>query len=135
MFEMAGLRARPREGDTSAVQDVRKEILGSAWTLRNTCEKGRATSESWSDVFLAEIRDFDITHLDTGVPELEGDPEKEGAVVSQRQAEKTRRLMQLWSAQDLTGLDTEERAAQEQETMKVYTTFDEEGLDTALATA
>ena len=37
MFEMAGLRARPREGDTSAVQDVRKEILGSAWALRNTC--------------------------------------------------------------------------------------------------
>jgi hypothetical protein len=43
--------------------------------------------------------------------------------------------MQLWSAQDLTGLDTEERAAQEQEMMKVYTAFDEEGLDTALATA
>jgi hypothetical protein len=33
-------------------------------------------------MFLAEIRDFDITHLDTGVPELvelEGDPEERKA--------------------------------------------------------
>jgi hypothetical protein len=86
-------------------------------------------------MLLADIRDFDITRLDTGVPELEGDPEEDGSVVSQRQAEKTRRLMQLWSAQDLTSLDTKERAVQEQEMMKVYTTFDEEGLVTALAIA
>jgi hypothetical protein len=86
-------------------------------------------------MFLAEIRDFDITRLDTGVPELEGDPEEDGAVVSQRRAEKTRRLMQLWSAQGLTSLDTKERAVQEQEMMKAYTTFDEEGLDKALAIA
>jgi hypothetical protein len=37
--------------------------------------------------------------------------------------------------QDLTSLDTKERAVQEQEMMKVYTTFDEEGLDAALAIA
>jgi hypothetical protein len=98
---------------------------------------------------LAEIRAFDITHLDTGVPELEGwhyldgsglsrnaeFPEDEGAGVNQRQAEKVQRLMQLYSAQDLTGLNAEERAAQEQEMTKVYTTSDEEELDTALATA
>jgi hypothetical protein len=50
-------------------------------------------------------------------------------------AEKVKRLMQLYSAQDLTGLNAEERTAQEQEMLKVYTTFDEEGLDTALAIA
>jgi hypothetical protein len=43
--------------------------------------------------------------------------------------------MQLYNAQDLTGLNAEERAGQEQEMMKVYTTFDEEGLDTALGIA
>jgi hypothetical protein len=82
-------------------------------------------------MFLAEIRDFDVTDL---CPRLEGEfapcrsglsrdtesPEEEGAVVRQRQAEKTRRLMQFWSAQDLTSLDTEERAAQEQEMIKVH---------------
>jgi hypothetical protein len=67
-------------------------------------------------VLLAEIRDFDIADLH---PELEGwhrrdgsglsrdtqSPEEEGAVVvNQRQAEKVKQLMQLYSAQDLTGL-------------------------------
>jgi hypothetical protein len=60
-------------------------------------------------------------------------PEDEGAVVKQRQAEKVQRLMQLYSAHDLTGLPANERAAQEQEMMKVYTALDEEWLDTALA--
>jgi hypothetical protein len=50
-------------------------------------------------------------------------PEDESAVVNQRQAEKVQRLMQFYSAQDLTGLNAEERAAHEQDMMKVYTTY------------
>jgi hypothetical protein len=86
-------------------------------------------------MLLAEIRAFDITRRGTDdVPEVEGwyyldgsgrlsrdteSPGDEGEVVNQRQAEKVQRLIQLYSAQDLTGLTAEERADQEQEMMKV----------------
>jgi hypothetical protein len=140
VFEMAGLRVPPRESDTPAARDMRAEILGSTDAARHLRERQRYLSNR--AVLLAEIRAFDITHLGTDVPELEGwhypdgsglsrdaeSPEDEGAVVNQRQAEKVQRLMQLYSAQDITGLAAEERAAQEQEMMEVYTAFDEEGL-------
>jgi hypothetical protein len=141
---MAGLRVPPRESDTPAAQDVRAEILGSTDAARHLQERQRHLSNG--AILLAEIRDFDTTHLGAGVPELGGwhylggsglsrdaeSPEDEGAMANQQQAEKVKRLIQLYNAQDLTGLNAEERAAKEQEMMEVYTAFDEEGLDTAL---
>jgi hypothetical protein len=43
--------------------------------------------------------------------------------------EKAERLVQLYSAQDLTFLPAKERVAQEQEMMKVYMDFDEDWPD------
>jgi DNA-binding NtrC family response regulator len=56
-------------------------------------------------------------------------------MANQRRAEKIQRLVQLYSAQDLTGLSEMERAAQRQEMMSVYRAFDEGWLDKALAAA
>jgi hypothetical protein len=56
-------------------------------------------------------------------------------VANQRRAEKLHRLLQLYSAQDLTGLPAMERAVQEQEMLGVYMAFDDEWLETAIATA
>jgi hypothetical protein len=52
---------------------------------------------------------------------------------SRRRTEKIWRLVTLWSERDLAHLPTMQRVAQEQEMENVYETFDEEGLDTALA--
>ena len=52
---------------------------------------------------------------------------------SRRRTEKIWRLVALWSERDLAHLPTMQRVAQEREMENVYETFDEKGLDTALA--
>jgi hypothetical protein len=52
---------------------------------------------------------------------------------SRRKTEKVWRLVTPWSEQNLAHLPTMQRVAQEREMENVYETFDEKGLDTALA--
>jgi hypothetical protein len=62
-------------------------------------------------------------------------PENMDAGTNQQRTERIQRLVQLYSELDLAHLPTTKRAAREQEMASAYQTFDEEGLDTALATA
>ena len=50
-----------------------------------------------------------------------------------QRTEKIWRLVTFWSERDLAHLPAMQRVAQEQEMENVYETFDEKGLDTALA--
>jgi hypothetical protein len=59
--------------------------------------------------------------------------EDEGAVANQRRAEKIQRLVQLYSAMDLTGLPPRQRVQQEQKMGGMYGTQSEGWLDKSLA--
>jgi hypothetical protein len=146
IFEMAGLRAPPRESDTPANMATRAAILRSTDTAQHlrerqrqlsnaACPKQETTTSSTDDDDVPELEgstdDDDVPELDgwhyrdgSGLPRDAESPEDEGAVVNQRQAEKVQRLMQLYSGGGVMQLD-------EGGVMQL----DEEGLDTALAIA
>jgi hypothetical protein len=82
-------------------------------------------------MLLAEIRAFNFIRPGDEVPE----PEDEGAVVNQRRAEKVQRLVQFYSAMDLTGLPPRQRVQQEQKMRSMYGAQSEGWLDKSLAAA
>ena len=126
IFEMAGLRAPPRESDTPANMATRAAILRSIDTAQHLRERQRQLSNAAcpkQETTTSSTDDDDVPELegstdDDDVPELEGwhyrdgsglprdaeSPEDEGAVVNQRRAEKNQRLVQLYSTMDLTCL-------------------------------
>jgi hypothetical protein len=90
IFEMAGLRAPPRESDTPAARATRAAILRSTDTARHLRERQRHLSNG--AMLLAEIRAVDITDQcpkqetttsstdDDDVPELEGSTDDDDVV-------------------------------------------------------
>jgi hypothetical protein len=76
-------------------------------------------------MLLAEIRASNFIRPGDEVPE----PEDEGAVVNQRRAEKIQRLVQLYSAMDLTGLLPRQRVQQEQNMRSIHGPQSEGWLD------